>query len=167
MIYTYTNDFKNIDFMDIEVLNTFTADYEGYSKAGNVLNLHFSRDLLAGEITTLETIVNSYIKTAEMKIASEKMDSAREFGTRVINDFINESVSLGITQLGLSNHVRKSTKEATDALMKGALYDAIDEIKLIPATDFDLTILTAGRLLYVKNLLEKYLNLPVTASWDA
>lgn len=92
----------------------------------------------------------------------KKVSAAREFGNNLISKFAMENILLGITQAGMTSTVRKNTAEAMNALQAGSLYDAIQELKTIPAEDKDSVFLTDVRLLQYLNEIEQYLNIPLT-----
>ena len=103
--------------------------------------------------------------TAEQQ-AALVIDNAKKFAKKAEDDFIAENLILGITPLGLTNHVRKTLREVGDALRTGSLYDAIYEISVVSNTTFDPVILTAARLLAFRNKIEEYLGLTLATSYN-
>ena len=83
-----------------------------------------------------------------------------------MKSFVRENIKLGITQRGLTGHVRKTLREVKDALETGSVYDAITEIKNLNHSDFDDTILTDSRILEFRNKIEIFLNVPVATVWN-
>jgi len=59
------------------------------------------------------------------------------FGHQVIAEMATENILLGITQAGKTSSVRKASAEVISALSTGSLYDAIAEIRTIPAESKD------------------------------
>lgn len=93
-------------------------------------------------------------------------DDAEVFGKRLISDVRNENIALGITQLGITNNVRKILFQVADALRTGSLFDAIYEISILDQENFDQAILTPTRLLDIRNRIESYLAIPRSNAWD-
>lgn len=95
------------------------------------------------------------------------LHDARRFAQIMEDDFLNENIRLGITQLGLTNHVRKSLTEVSAALHSASLYDVVLEISRVPSEDLDAQIMTAARLLKFRNEVEEYLGItPLAATYD-
>lgn len=91
---------------------------------------------------------------------------AKNFGIKLQEEFIANNLLLGITQRGLTKHVRKTLQEVNDCITTGSLYDAIDEISRVRPEDFDDAIITAQRLLVFRNKIEEYLGLPLSQQWN-
>lgn len=98
--------------------------------------------------------------------AREVIRAAMRFAEELQENFIIDNLLLGITQRGLTKHVRVVLKEVNDAMSTGSLYDAIDELSKIRPEDFDDAILTAARLKDFRNKIEAYLGLPLAEKWD-
>lgn len=92
----------------------------------------------------------------------ETIASATIFGQNLILEFATENVLLGITQMGMTTHVRTATAGVVNALQTGSLYDAISEAKAIPAEKKDATFVTDARLLIFINKIESYLGIPLS-----
>lgn len=134
--------------------------------SGSSVTLHFSNALGSGQELTLEGIVTEHEAQSADEYIRDVVLEAKNFGLRVENDFIVENVKLGITQLGLTNHVRKTLREVRDAVGSGSLKDAVTEIKNLNSADFDATILTPARLLAFRNKLEQWLQVPLATAWN-
>lgn len=107
-------------------------------------------------------LIALYEPTMQKLAIFKKVQSAREFGNNLISKFAMENILLGITQAAMTSTVRKATAEVMNALQAGSLYDAIDELKAIPAEDKDSVFLTNVRLLQYLNEIEQYLDIPLT-----
>lgn len=94
------------------------------------------------------------------------VNNAMNFGSNLIFEFATENVLLGITQLGLTSHVRRTCVEVVSALTTGSLYDAIDEIKKISPDSLDANILTPERVLVFRNKIEQQLGIPLATVWN-
>ena len=92
------------------------------------------------------------------------LNEAKEFGIRLTEKFSAENIMMGITQAGMTSHVRKSMGEVLSALSTGSLYDAISELRAIPSDEKDLVFLTDERILIAINEIETYLKLPLSES---
>jgi hypothetical protein len=92
----------------------------------------------------------------------EKLVAASSLGRQLINSFIQENVELGITQAGKTKAVRQAMAEVTSCLMTGSLYDAIDELRIIPAEYKDLVFITDARILSYINKIETHLELTLS-----
>lgn len=100
------------------------------------------------------------------QIIDIKIESSLKFGTQILSDFVKENVLLGITQRGLTNHVRRTLFQVKDAIESGSLYDAITEIKNLPESAFDSVILTPQRMLHFRNRIEIFVKVPIASSWN-
>jgi len=95
------------------------------------------------------------------------INDAERFAEGARNEFMNENIRLGITQLGLTNHVRKTLEQVIGALGTASLYDARFEIAQVVSTDLDAQVLTAARLLTFRQQIEEYLGItPLAAVYD-
>lgn len=94
--------------------------------------------------------------------ARAALAAAKAFGNSVIEDFTLENMALGITVDGMTGDVRKATVEVMSALSTGSLYDAIDEIRAIPAEKKDPKYITDARLLAAINKIETFLGIALS-----
>lgn len=100
------------------------------------------------------------VGTDDAIILAEKkaiLVAARAFGDQLITDFGAENMVMGITQDGMTNHVRKVMSEITNALITGSLKDAIDEIDEIAEEDKDEKYITDARLQQFKTKILNFL----------
>lgn len=100
------------------------------------------------------------------QIVSEKMQQTFDFGNTLKKQFIDENVLLGISQRGLTSHVRKSMREVNDAIGSGSLKDAITEIIALEPAHLDEVVMSEARLLAFRNKIEAFLNVPQASSWN-
>lgn len=107
-----------------------------------------------GEITPTEDEQLIYIQNV--------INSAIGFGQKIITEFAAENVAMGITQAGMTATVRRNLSDVTNCLLTGSLYDAIDQIRAIPAEDKDPIFVTDARLLIFINKIEAYLGIPLS-----
>jgi hypothetical protein len=140
----------------------------------SILNIKNKDNVTVGTLNTtgmsqeaIARAMAAYIpsQTAEQYI-SYKMDEAISFGNSLKKKFIDENVALGITQLGLTNHVRKVMREVNDAIGSGSLKDAVLEITLIDPSELDSTIMSSSRLLSFRNKIEAFLAVPLATTWN-
>ena len=110
--------------------------------------------------------IEDFNETNKRCQTARSINDALAFGNTIKKDFVAENVMLGITQRGLTGHVRKMMREVKDAIDSGSLYDAITEIKLLNPADFDSVIITPARILVFRNKIETYLQVPLATSWD-
>ena len=89
---------------------------------------------------------------------------ATTFGTGLIRKFAAENVLLGITQANMTATVRRNLAEVIACLQTGSLYDAIAQVKAVPAENKDATFITDVRLLKFCNDIERYLGIPLSTS---
>ena len=137
------------------------------SQEGSTVSVYSDYNLTSEQITTIDSLVNSHNSARTLnQIVYDKVSSARAYGDKLITDFAAENVAMGITQLGLTNHVRKALSEVTSCLVTGSLYDAVTEIKLLNPNTFDNYILTPSRLLVFRNKIETYLGVTLSSSWN-
>lgn len=89
-----------------------------------------------------------------------------EFKDGLIHEFVLNNIFLGISQRGLTNHVRKTLEQVTSALNTYSLKDAIEELIQIDPMDLDDTVLTASRLLEFRNKIEDFIGVPRGTQWN-
>lgn len=116
------------------------------------------------KLDTLVTANQTVVQASEQIKAA--VNNAITFGNQIVVEFIVENVMLGITQLGLTSHVRKVTAPITSSLTTGSLYDAINEIVILNSVDFDSVIITPARILAFRNKIETYLKIPLATAWN-
>lgn len=155
---------------------TYTTKYHTYHKALNssfggfsfkdgTVTLYYSVPLTEEQQAAIQLADVSFVDNDPFEyIKRNILIPARSFGNDIIDDFAAENILLGITQAGLTNHIRKTCREVTDALRSGSLYDALYEVRQIPAEAKDSTFLTDARLLAFVNKIEAYLGLPLSTS---
>jgi hypothetical protein len=123
-----------------------------------------------GEVTK-QVQVNQVLKNsiqaqrvAEQQAAIPKQVAvaAMGFGKKVLEDFIAENISMGITQDDMSEAVLDAMSRVEPALRTGTLYVAIKRLKEIPAESKDDKYITDARLLEAVNKLEEYLGVPLS-----
>jgi hypothetical protein len=129
-------------------------------------NIHFSIELSIEDKTILDTIVENHEPIRTIDNIRNIVNSAIDFGNQVMREFIIENVSLGITQRGLTSHVRRVTSDLIQCLITGSLYDAITEVKMINPDDLDPLILSEERLLAFRNKIHTYLGIPAATTWN-
>ena len=86
------------------------------------------------------------------------------FGQRLLIKFAAENVLLGITQVGKTAAVRGALSAVIQCLQTGSLYDAVAQVRAVPAESKDATFVTDARLLAFINSCEDYLSLPRSTS---
>jgi hypothetical protein len=97
-------------------------------------------------------------------IVTARIEESMRFGQTLIRDFAVENVLMGITQMGMTNVVRKTMLEVGAALTTGSLYDAIAEAKAIPAEKKNNIFVNDTRLLTFVNRIEDFLGIPRSTS---
>lgn len=160
--------FQKIDINPTKLLGEITSVISEPSHINTYENnvlIHFSSELDSSQITILTNTVKNHKSRSSDELIRIMYTSAVRFGDTLMDEFIQENIKLGITQRGLTNHVRKTLREVKDALETGSLYDALNEIKNLDIKDFDSTILSEIRILEMKNKIEDFLNLPRTNNW--
>lgn len=139
--------------------------FTGLSYKGSIVTLHLSEEptveeqaaFLAADSTFQDVDQAAYVLVHHLK-------PAVAFGKRMIEDFSTENILLGVTQAGMTNHVRRTASEIVDALHTGALYDAITEARAIPAEAKDPVFVSDARLLRLIDEIEKFLGDPISPS---
>jgi hypothetical protein len=164
--YTYVKNVKNGERLVAEIKNAGFADVLSVNMSSGNVTVNLSSELTTEQETTLANIVAAHALITNTEAAGAVVEAAMTFGSRLTAEFTAENVALGITQLGLTNHVRKTLREVKDAVETGSLYDAITEIKNIDPLSLDANILSASRLLAFRNKIETYLHVPLATAWD-
>lgn len=103
------------------------------------------------------SMITAYKGTLEFKI-----EDAMNFGSKIMVQFTTQNILMGITQDGMTSTVRKALSEVIICLNTGSLYDAISEVKALPASKKDAKYLTNARLTTFINQIEDYLQIPHT-----
>lgn len=135
---------------DFEVMND--VQYKEYKS--NVENLFWEYQ------QNLEVNKRDFMKVQDYMIR------VKEFTSNLIENFAAENVFLGISQLGLTNHVRTSLSQVSGALMVYSLKDAIEELIKLDDSILDDRILTPARLLSFRNKIEDFLGVPRGTEWN-
>ena len=167
---TYIEDNEYVKLLNVEINEPI--DITEYKLIHNNDTLTFDTEQ---ERTTYISQINASIEIFEPTIDNsaimystieDVLTSAINFGQKLMKDFIIENITLGITQRGLTSHVRKITSELITCLNTGSLYDAISEIKLITPASLDPVILSEARMLSFRNKVHEYLGLPLVTTWN-
>lgn len=163
--YTYVK-LVNSDRLTQEILTAGLSTIHHIDTAGPTVLIYFNAQLSEFQKSTLDTVVSSHILTTTREQIDAIIDGALTFGNKITRDFVAENVMLGITQRGLTKHVRTMFKEVKDAIQTGSLYDAISEIRALDPNDFDNVVITPARVLLFRNKIETYLGVPLAQQWD-
>jgi hypothetical protein len=151
----------------IEEINTAgLSSVDHLDTNGSLVLIYFNSDLTVEQKSLLDAIVSAHVVMTQSETVNLIIERAITFGSILQRDFVTENVMLGITQRGLTGHVRKTLREVKDALETGSLYDAIHEVRMLNPADFDDTILTPTRLLTFRNKIEEFVNVPLAENWD-
>lgn len=150
---------SDVNQIAIEITRLYPDLFIGCYVFENTLRIMTKKDLSENQISKIQTLisnsnVDSSIEKAKIK---EAVKNAIEFGESLIIDFSADSISLGISQLGITDQVIEKTSKVINALKTGSLYLAINEIKNIPLSSLDDIILTPLRLKDFRNRIEAYL----------
>lgn len=152
--------------MDIELFNYVKKYRTDLVSISRNLDGSYTIGQLDGEdLPNLQEIVDLADFFVEGYLAcrlNERVLGALAKGQALIQEFITENLTLGITQAGKTKQVRQAMAEVTSCLMTGSLYDAIDELRLIPAEAKDDTFITDVRILNYINKIEEYLGIPLS-----
>jgi hypothetical protein len=124
--------------------------------------LVFENDIIENDVPIIENIVFIHKHLTDIEYIKIKIDAAIKFGQELITEYSAQNVLMGITQEGMTGVVRKRLEQVFLAISTGSLYDAILEIKAIPAENKDNKYITDIRLLNVVNRIETYLGAPLS-----
>lgn len=142
-----------------ECVGTYVSDKPKYDK------------WVAGNRDVIHAIVPPYVNPTSCKLMSIvsvwyavnavefAIANAVAFGQHLMIKFAADNVMLGITQAGMTATVRTVMAASIQCLQTGSLYDAIAQVKAIPAESKDATFITDARLLAFVNLVEDYLGI--------
>jgi hypothetical protein len=158
----------NIEKLEDEInASIISTRYDGLTTMGGQLTILTTMALDEAEYSVLEAIVTNHTNTPSIKqIVRQKRQEAQDFGLSIYNTFIEENIALGITQRGLTSHVRKTLSEVSDAVLSGSLYDAIEEIIVLDQATLDPIVMSAPRLLGFRNKIEDFLQIPKATVWN-
>lgn len=171
MAFITRNDIQTKDLAGLQAeINTKELSAQNpvlyIESADDTVWIHFSIAPSPEQETEIDTAITSFTQLTPVKQVQQVVRMAVDFGNQVIFDFTVENVLLGITQMGLTSHVRRVTTPIITALTTGSLYDAIAEVRLLNTDDFDSVILTPARLLTFRNKIEAYLGVPLAQTWN-
>lgn len=167
MDYIFEKQEVRIEKLQKEIEDLSIEASFGVSFSPPELVIHSSIELDGSQYDQIEDVVSNHtVDLTQDEYITKIIDEASEFGMKVIMDYVKENVSLGITQLGLTNHIRKTCWQIGDALRTGSLYDAIYEIKQLDPNDFDQVILTPARILNLRNKIEEFLEISISQNWN-
>lgn len=128
------------------------------------LEIHSSVTLSAGELTTIETVINAHSASTSSETVNGLILDARTFGNSLLQDFVVENVLLGITQSGKTQSLATYCHKLQHYIETGSLYAAYAEIDAM-IDDISLTklslspFITNARLAIYKTRLGDYLGL--------
>ncbi len=165
-MYQY-NYVKNINSsrLNLELIEAGLSASAQINTAGASISISFEQQLTPSEKTLLDGIISNHVFKTQREYIDDRIDMAVDFGIKLMRDFVSENVQLGITQRGLTGHIRKALREVKDALETGSVYDAITEIKSLNQSDFDAVIMTDARILAFRNKIESFLGVPLATTW--
>lgn len=163
--YTYTKQVQSERLMD-EVFAAGLTGVHHIDTSGTAVLIYFQGGLSAPQKATLDTVVANHQLTTTKEMVQTIIFNAIAFGSQLTKDFVTDNVMLGITQRGLTGHVRRMFREIKDCMDTGSLYDAVTEIKNLDPDGFDNVIVTPARVLAFRNKIETYLNVPLAQNWD-
>jgi len=89
---------------------------------------------------------------------------AVSFSQRLLIKFAAENVLLGVTQMHMTATIRGILTPVIQCLQTGSLYDAMDQVRLVPPESKDETFITNVRLLGFINSIETYLGVALSTS---
>lgn len=143
-----------------------TAKFLGFSQKQTSVELMYAGSLTEQEVLAIQTADANYVDNDPYYyVLTQIFRPARAFGQTLIDEFAAENILLGISSIpGMTNSVRKTMKEVTDALTTGSLKDAIYEARQIQAESKDPVFISDTRLLKFVNKIEEYLGLPASAA---
>lgn len=166
-MFSYTfNKFVAAEKLQNEVLQATLDTIQYIDTVGAQVTIYFQEELTSEQQSSLETIVTNHNVLSQEEAVREIIRNARVFGNQIIEDFAVQNVILGITQDGLTGHVRQTCSQVIDCLVTGSLYDAINQIKAIPNEAKDPKYLSNARLTIFCNRIEAYLGVPLSTITD-
>jgi uncharacterized protein with gpF-like domain len=160
--HVFEKDQVNLEKLQDELAAVVAV--EGLSYAHPTLTVHFSEEPTEEQVDEVRDIVESHDPVRPSDIVKTIIENAMQFGNTLVVQFATENVLLGITQAGMTGPVRKIMAESIMALQTGSLYDAITELRAIPAESKDPVFITDARLLSAINKIELYLGIPLSES---
>jgi hypothetical protein len=165
-----------VDLPSIESWVKSNFPLSGYigNSADSSLTLWFNQDASAiptdeinekwDSLTLDSSEVTAYANRVAASAYQRQAAAAIAYGQTMMAQFAGENLQLGITAAGKTKVVRLAMQEVTNCLTTGSLIEAIDEIKAISPANYDLTFITADRLLTACNQLEAFCGLPLSTS---
>lgn len=168
-IYEYTKP-NNSRFLwkELQQNSSIKTSLKNINQKGDKIYIVMEDEFNDADKPLIDAVITNHNKSSyDERVQIDKIiEDGLKFGEGLLTDFAAENVSLGITQLGLTNHIRKTLSEVVNALATSALNDTIYEISQVPAESLDSQVLTEARLLRFRNNIEEYLNLPISSSYN-
>lgn len=109
---------------------------------------------------------NPDAQPTQAQLIEAALIKAKATGLKLIKEFSEENIALGITQLGLTKSVLEATLMVLLAMQSGSLYAAIEYIAAIDPAKLDANILTPARALAFRNKIEAAVGVPLATAWD-
>lgn len=157
-VYNLTKNVNSLRLQE-ELIAAGLASVQYIDTVGSAISIVFPTELSTGDQNLLNSIVASHQVLTTREYVHSVRESAMIFGKKIIDDFVEENIMLGITQANMTNSVRKILREVKDALTTGSLKDAIYELRQIPSDSKDGIFINNTRILAVINKLETYLEI--------
>jgi hypothetical protein len=154
--YTY-NKVCNLNKLTTEI--SALPNFSYITGTPSSTTCYFITALSSENQLVLDGIIDAHTTTYAYEIVEAAIAQAIKFGNDCTIKFATENVLLGITQANMTNTVRRVLSQVLGALSTGSLYDAIYEIRQIPAEDKDEVFITDARLLTYINDIEDYLGI--------
>lgn len=117
----------------IRELKSFDIDYITYHNAKTLL--YFKRVLTAEEKISVTEIVNSHTLQDDLKVASSRREKAIRDFEEIMDIFVSENISMGITQAGKTKLIQDVLQHCIEYGKAGSLTEAIreaNEILILP-----------------------------------
>jgi hypothetical protein len=121
-----------------------------------------------GYLSSLSSVYNAWLASQAPALLKQQVEtaiqSAIDFGQKLIREFAAENVLLGVTQDNKTGDILDKTSRIMSAISSGSLYEAINRIREITPEEYDSKYITNSRMLAFINKIESYLNLPLSTS---
>jgi len=140
------------------------SNFNGFIHSGTSVTLLYKVPLTEEQQAAIQLADVEFVDNISIfyNVMNTILIPARVFGQKMIDDFVCENILMGITQEDKTSYVRVTLREVMECLVTGSLYDAIAEVRAIPAESRDEKYLSTARLLGFINKVEKYLGIPLS-----
>jgi hypothetical protein len=125
--YTFEKE-PDLDKLKVEIETSVLSDKFSHLEVSKGKVTVYCSDLVDHELKLLELIVKNHNIKKDKKFYNAVINSAINFGHKIMVEFASENVMMGITQAGKTKEVANYLTDVARHIQTGSLYEVINEI---------------------------------------